>query len=463
MKQTAVNRPDMQSATLMPSLVRRFYPLRYWIFAAYLIGMPNFIRFDNTGLTHTQGLFNVTSISFITLTLITGFFFAVMTLLNRHRIAQRKVDAGGWLWALLWITFLAASVLQPPSHLTPYKPTDLLLSIYRLGEWILAFVLLLSLYTREPAERGTDLIIRLISSVCWFNVILVWITLPFLPSLVYASPGDANEGYPRLGGMFIHPVHLSVLAGVAFFHGLIFMRGPKRFGACSLALVTVVLTYARSELAVVLLGAIIYALFLSRSVLMRYATVVSGIALAIVAVIFNERFLRYLERGQGARNLTTLSERTMVWHASFMAIDRRPWIGYGYIAGAKNALKDHWNATNWVPPHAHNELIQAVLSGGIIAGILILAIYGRAWWAVWRGDRGPKQIFLVIVLLQLTIMAFIMPLISLQFTKVSGLFLLAFFGLVAAQPARVMKKRRVQVSFPRPVVGWRDQPEAHLS
>lgn len=463
MNQTAVNRPDLLNATLMPSLVRRFYPLRYWIFAAYLIGLPNFIRFDNTGLTHTHGLFNVTSISLITLTLITGFFFAVMTLLNRHRIAQRKVNIGGWLWALLWTTFFVASILQPPSHLTPYKPADMLLSVYRLGEWILAFALLLSLYTREPAERGTDLVINLISIVCWSNVLLVWITLPFLPSLVYASSGEHAESYPRLGGVFIHPVHLAVLAGVAFFHGLIFMRGAKRFGACSLAIVTVLLTYARSELAVVLLAAIIYATVCSRSVLLRYATAVSGIALAIVAVIFNERLLRYLERGHGTRNLTTLSERTMVWHASFMAIDLRPWIGYGYIAGAKNALRDHWNATNWVPPHAHNELIQTVLSGGIIAGILILAIYCRAWWAVWCGNRGPKQIFLGIVLLQLTIMASIMPLISVQFTRVSGLFLLAFFGLVAAQPVGVMKKRQLQVSFTGPVVGWRVQSEAHLS
>jgi O-antigen ligase len=463
MKPTAVNWQNSSSAILMPPLTRRFYPLRYWIFAAYLIGVPNFIRFDNTGLTHTQGLFNVTSLSFIALSLITGFFFAVMTLLNRHRIVQREVNVESWLWVLLWITFLVASVLQPASRLTPYKPTDLLLSVYRLGEWILAFTLLLSLYTREPAERGTDLIIRLMSSVCWFNVILVWIALPFLPSLVYASPGDATEGYPRLGGMFIHPVHLSVLAGVAFFHGLIFMRGPKRFAACSFAFVTVVLTYARSELAVVMLGAVIYALFLSRSVLLRYATVVSGIAIAIVGGVFSERLIRYLERGQGSRNLTTLSERTMVWKASFMAIDRRPWIGYGYIAGAKNALKDHWNSTNWVPPHAHNELIQGVLSGGILAGMLILAIYGRAWWAVWRGGRGPKQVFLLIVLLQVTIMAFIMPLISLQFSKVSGLFLLTFFGLVAAQPVKVRKKHSLQVSFPGPVIGWRDQPAAPSS
>jgi len=433
---------DAQSATVMPSLVQRFYPLRYWILVAYLVGLPNFLRFDNTGRTHSLGLFNITSISCIALTLITGFCFAVITLLNRHRVAQRRVDVNASLWILLWIVFMVASILQPPSLLTPYRPTDLLLSLYRLGEWILVFTLLVSVYTREPAERGTDLIIRLISTVCWFNVLLVWIALPILPSLVYASSEDATGTYPRLGGMFINPVQLSVLAGIAFFHGLMFMRGPKCFAACGLALVTVVLTYARSELAVVLVGTIVYVIFFSRSVLLRYATVLCGVAIGVVGAIFNERLLKYLERGQGTRNLTTLSERTMVWQACFPAIDRRPWIGYGFIAGAKNVLKDHWNATNWVPPHAHNELIQGVLSGGIVAGILILAIYGRVWYAALRSEHGPKQVFLVIVLLQISLIAVISPQISSQYAKVGAIFLLTYFGLVAAQTEKATAKQK---------------------
>jgi len=426
---------------------------------AYAVGVPNFIKFDNTGLTHKVGLFNISSISAILLALITGFLIAVMTLLNRQRLLLRKIDVSAGLWILLLLDLLIASILQPKSQTVPFKATDLPLSIYRLGEWVLAFSVLLSLYTREAVESATDLIIRLISLVCWVNIAFVWLMLPIYPSLVYGSSGDTSVGYARLGGSMLHPVHLSVLAGIAFFHAISFMRGPKRIAACTLAFVTLLLTYARSELIVFLAILIIYALILSRSVLLRYSGLLTGAAVVALGVVFHEAVLKYLERGQGARNIATLSERTMVWHASFLAIDKRPLIGYGFIAGGKNALRDHWNSTNWVPPHAHSEFIQALLSGGIPAAALVVAIYGTALWYGIRGARqGVKQVFLLIVLIQITLMAIIMPLITLQFSKVSGIFLLAFVGVVAAQKAQIAKEvKQAEEPESLPLLGWVSQ------
>jgi O-antigen ligase len=444
---------------LNPSLARRLYPLRYWIFVAYAVGLPNFVKFDNTGLTHKEGLFNLSSISTILLTLTTGFFFAVMTLLNRQRLLLRKIDVSAGLWILLLADLLIASILQPKSHTVPFKVSDLPLSIYRLGEWVLAFFLLLSLYTRETVEGATDLIIRIIALVCWVNIAFVWIALPIVPSMVYAMPGDTIQGYPRLGGTMLHPVHLSVLAGVGFFHAIIFMRGPKRMAACALAFVTLVLTYARSELIVFLVMLVIYALVLSRSVLLRYSGLLTGAGIIGLAVVFYEFVLKYLERGQGVRNIATLSERTMVWHASFLAIESRPFIGYGFIAGGKNALRDHWNSTNWVPPHAHSEFIQALLSGGIPAAVLVVAIYGTVLWYGIRGARqGIKQVFLLLVVIQITLMAIIMPVITLQFKSTSGLFLLAFVGVVARLRNPTAQTVARGVALERPTVfGWAKQ------
>jgi O-antigen ligase len=445
---------------LNPSLTKRLHPLRYWIFVAYAVGVPNFVKFDNTGLTHKAGLFNPTSISNIALTLTVGFFLVAMTLLNRHRIQLRKIDVSAGLWILLLLDLLIASLLQPKSHTVPFKVTDFWLSSYRLGEWVLAFLLLISLYTRETVESATALIIRLIASVCWVNITIVWIALPFLPSLVYAAPGDTSAAYPRLGGTMLHPVHLAILAGVAFFYAVIFMRGPKRVVACSMAFVTLFLTYARSELFVFLLILAIYALVLSRSVLLRCVGILTGAGIITLAVAFQDKIIKYLERGHGARNLATLSERTLVWQASFRAIERRPFIGYGFIAGAKNALKDQWTFTNWVPPHAHSELIQALLSGGILAAVLVVAIYGRALWSGIRGvTQGINQVFLLMVLVQITLMASIMPLITVQYSKVSGLFLLAFVGVVARQRKRVAQTLTLVAEPRRPAVfGWARQP-----
>ena len=415
--------------------------MRYWMFLAYAVGIPNFLKFDSTGKTHSQGLFNVTSIASITLTLITAFVFVALTILNRNEVQLPKVKFSVGLWIPLLALFIVASILQPYSRTVAFKATDLPLSIYRLGEWTLAFLMLVSLYRRERNESKPDLIIRLISSVCWINIAFVWLALPLVPSLVYASPNDTAQGYPRLGGMMIHPVHLAILAGVAFLHAMLFTRGLIRVAACSLAFVTLVMTYARSELLVFLAILAIYSLLLTRSVVLRYSGILCWLGLGSLAIVFQEQILTYLARGRGVRNITTLSERTLVWQASFKAIANRPYIGYGYIAGAKNALHDQWTASNWIPPHSHSEFIQATMSGGIVAGVLMALIYGRVLWAaIASASGGIKHMFLLMAIVQITVMAFIMPLLTVQFERESALFVLVFVGVVGGQARRAKKK-----------------------
>ena len=77
---------------IQPALTRTKYPLRYWIAVIFAIGMPNFIKFDNTGLTHNEGLFNPTSLGQIMITLTAGFLLVVVTLLTRRPVMMRKVD-----------------------------------------------------------------------------------------------------------------------------------------------------------------------------------------------------------------------------------------------------------------------------------------------------------------------------------------------------------------------------------
>jgi O-antigen ligase len=433
---------------IRPSLARKRYPIRYWLFVVYAVGVPGFISFDSSGRTHEFGLFNPASLSAIALTLTCGFLFASVTILSHRRILLRRVDFCMWLWVALLIIFTIASILQPNNNSGPPAASDLPLSLYRLGEWVLGFVMLLSLYTSEDEDRAMDLIVRLIGSICWTYIAIVWIVLPIAPSLVYAAPEDFGEGHARLGGILIHPVHLSVLAGVAFFYALFFFQGRKRIFGCVITALTLVMTYARSEQLVFLIALFAYLMVFSRKFVLRMlgSTIICSIAAG--AIVFQGKVLDYLERGQGMRNITTLSERTDVWDASFKAFWLRPYIGYGYIAGVKHAIKDHWNATNWVPPHSHNEIIQALVSGGIIAGVLMVALYLRVLWVAFRSaKRSTKHTFLLIVVIQIATMSLIMPLVSVQFGRLSTLFLLSFVGLVADEkaPARVRQTRIAKV------------------
>lgn len=423
--------------------------------------MPNFVRFDASGKTHEFGLFNPTSISAITLTMTCAFLLIAVTIVGKRSLLARRVGFHGLLWGVLFINLLIASVLQPASSMRPASATDLPLSLYRLGEWALGFALLLSLYSREEPDRTTDLMIRLIGSVCWINITIVWIALPLIPSLVYASPEDIASGArARLGGALIHPVHLSVLAGVGFFYALFFMQGRKRLLACFIAAVTLALTYARSEQIIFLMALFTYVIVLSRSIVMRLMGFFAIAMTAVMGLVFQGSILEYLARGQGTRNITTLSERTDVWEASFKAFKLRPFIGFGFIAGVKQALQDQWNATNWVPPHAHSEFIQALVSGGIVAGLLVTALYVRALWLAIRGARqGIKHTFLLIVLLQITTMACIMPLITVQFSRLASIFLICFVALVAEARSSVRAREPRQIYTPAmPDLEWMRSP-----
>lgn len=444
---------------LQPSLAQKKYPIRYWIFVAYAVGVPSFVRFDGSGKTHEFGLFNPTSISAIVLALTCTFLFATVTLLSGRRILLRRVDFSAWLWIALLINLIIASVLQPNSGSGPPAASDLPVSLYRLGEWVLGFTMLLSLYTREDEDRAMDLIVRLIGLVCWGNIAMVWMALPIVPSLVYAAPEDIGAGHARLGGALIHPVHLSVLAGVGFFYALLFFQGRKRFFCCFIAVLTLAMTYSRSEQLIFVFAVFAYLMVLSRKLILRMLGSLTICTVAAGAIVFQSKILDYLERGQGMRNITTLSERTDVWEASFRAFWLRPYIGYGYIAGVKQALKDHWNATNWVPPHSHSEFIQALVSGGIIAGVLILAIYFRLLVVAFRNVHlGIKNMFLAIVVLQVVAMSIIMPLVTVQFSRVSALFLLSFVGLVAdvKVPVRVRQTRTTRVPT-IPALQWHEE------
>jgi O-antigen ligase len=167
------------------------------------------------------------------------------------------------------------------------------------------------------------------------------------------------------------------------------------------------------------------------------------------AVALSDKIIHYLGRGQGTNNIATLSERTIVWHISAQAFWHRPLLGYGYIAGPKHAIYESWVYKHWVPPHAHSDFLQAFLSGGILAGILIVVIYAGGLWVAFRRTReGPGQVFLFLALIQISITSIIEVLLTTQFTDLGGVFLLAYIGVVATPKTVTLARRAFATSLP---------------
>lgn len=410
------------------SYVQRAFPLRYWLFVAYAVGVPTFINFDATNRTHEFGLFNAWSVATMFLTFSTAFLFLAITLLSKVKVVVRKIYFSSWIWGSLLILFLIASIWEPHFHTQSNTSTDLYISVYRLGEWVLAFLLLLSIYSREPIDNSANLMASLLGRICWAYIAIVWLVFPMAPHLAYSI--DPTLSVARLGGILIHPDTLATLAGIACFHALLRLSGVIRIAAFSIAFITNILTYSRGGAVVLLFALALYVIFFGRG-LIRLIGGIASVLILCGVVLYANRIVDYLARGNGFKNIATLSDRTYVWNDAVEGFKLRPLLGYGFMSGAKNALKEHWKYSHWVPPHTHNELLQALLSGGILAAILVLCLFLNALWCSARLSQiGPTYRLFLFALVQLTLFAILAPLVTTQFGVAAAAFTISFIVVV---------------------------------
>jgi hypothetical protein len=417
---------------------QRQYPLLYWTTLAYIVGIPNFVHFDQTG--RTSNPINLTSISLVVQAVITGYALVVMLLLDRRPIEVRKIHIDSLLWIALLLELILATIFEPTSRLTSTTSMALLLSLFRLAQWLVAFVLIVALYSRTPPTRATELSVELIGRASWIWLAIVWILLPIMPAQVYGGPEeDVPDAAQRLGGQLVAPGYLALFGSVAFFYALLFFpRGPRKWTACLLALLTIVLTGARTQEVGFLLAFFLYAIVLSRRPAIRWGTIGATALALLIGVSLRSSVMEYVSRGQSAQTLSTLDSKTQVWEASLEAVRMRPVLGYGYSVGARNAIRDHWTFAHWIPPHAHNEFIQATLDGGIVALVLVLCIYGHVFWrSIREVGRGPCQLLLFIVFVQLVVTALTGVELTYQFNVLGGVLILCFVAVLAGATEKV--------------------------
>jgi hypothetical protein len=410
---------------------RHKYPLLYWTTFAYIVGIPNFVHFDSTG--RTANPINITSISIVILTGVAGYLLITMLLLGRQRLMVRKLRIHGWLWITVLVELTVATALGPAGHLTPVTTASRLLAFYRIGQWVVAFSLIVALVSRTPLEHVPSLVSRLIGQISWTWVAMVWLLLPVIPSQVYGGAEDDPHAARRLGGQLLTPAHVALLASIGVFYALLFFpRGPRKWIAVFIALPTIFLTGARAQLAGFFVTYLVYALLLSRKSTVRWATIGIVLFLGVMAIPFNSMVGKYVARGQSAETLASLNDRTRVWQASMDAIELHPFLGYGYNAGARAAIRDHWKFAHWIPPHAHDEFLEAALAGGLPALFLFLAIYLVVLWKAGRDVRcGTARLFLFLVFVQFAMDAITGGTLGFAYRETGGIFLLCAVGILS--------------------------------
>ena len=381
-----------------------------------LFGMPGILHFDITGVTHQFGLFNIQSFSRIAVYLSIGmivflFFIGIEKLrVNRYTFSNFRLPFLYYSLAIL----ISVPVL---------KGTDFILSGYFIFEWT-TFFILFYLYVNEQNKYSLSMAIQDIILLIWIKIITLLIILPIFPSIGIFF--DQNLGIIRLGGYFVGPNVLGTLVALLASYYYFYYKGPnyKKYGFFLFAILILFATNSRGALLSFIL-AFSFSLIGTKKGLNHLIFFYFGGIIATLMVTY----IDYLMRGLDISNLITLSERVPLWGKYAFEFPNSPIIGFGFIVGVKN-LGLIIPKIHWVAPHAHNDLIQSIMSGGIIMGVLTFGIYVSLYRKCYKSPlTGNSQLLMKNWFIILIGYAMLTPIINWKLFAISGIFWILFITL----------------------------------
>jgi O-antigen ligase len=395
--------------------LHRFY---YLLFIAFAVNVPGVMAFDQTGLTHNEGLFNLQSASRIVLAALVGIaFFACVCVGKRVRIAQAFTRRSTVVFGIMYVLFLASCFLNA---------SGIAVALFRIFEWLLLLLIIEAWSQRIALEERPYAVTRAFFVICAVSFAMVAVGLIVAPKLALTSLSNEEAGFEfRLGGSVIHPNRLGVLAGIALWYFILFKRRLTRVFGLVLCLTVLMLTYSRTAIAGLMLTGPVFAIFGSVRQRMR-ALAACALAIAL-AIACEDQIWHFLQRGQGAENIETASDRMAVWVAGLAMLRERPLVGFGYITGVKEQLAHTVTASWWIPPHVHNELLQTAVTAGIFAAVLVLIMYFQIGKRIVALPKSPVRTFLLTAFVQLLAYAIQGPILSYEMSSLGAMLLAMYF------------------------------------
>ncbi|MDP9330347.1 MAG: O-antigen ligase family protein [Actinomycetota bacterium] len=236
-------------------------------------------------------------------------------------------------WLLL---FLGISVLSTVWSIQPF-PTFL-----KAVAFIAAYILVL-LLIRLHGRAGVDSISAL-GTVVHYLLLTVPLGLLVSASRAFAPISSLNPVH-RLKGVipYIHPDALGFLVacGIVLLLARIGPDWTKRVGAryalFGLYIGMILETRSRSSLVICIVG--VLALMMQRLNRRLSLIVVAPAALLLIILVFDTSsstiVTSYVQRGQSSTAFTSLSGRTVSWHAAVSLWKQAPLLGQGYYSGTR--------------------------------------------------------------------------------------------------------------------------------
>lgn len=344
---------------------------------AYLIaavaisaGVPGLLPFDVTGATRNFGLFNISSEWRLVVFGVAGLMVAGLALIWDRIVvgtATRHDGAAGLRVLIAFFAWLAATTLAMAGSTVEFA-----LAYYRLAEWALTIFIVWNLL---PSKSGLPRFEQLVRIVSLTALIVVLAMLVFLPA-VAQTPSTGPLGI-QLGGTAYHPNYFAVVLALGALYWGTTSRHPVKFLIVPAMLVCWVLTGSRSGLAGGAAAMLAFALlavkgtgWLDRLVFRAGILIVVCLAgLAFLPEIWN-----VLSRGDPSEDLSQLNARTLIWPVAVGFVASAPLIGHGFIVGPRRISESF--PVDWLTPsHAHNDILNAAVAGGLPAALLLAAVF----------------------------------------------------------------------------------------
>lgn len=208
------------------------------------------------------------------------------------------------------------------------------------------------------------------------------------PELSQAFEARSNRNV--ITGVFTNKNSFGQMNFLAVFVFAVAARTERRYrvfwyGAIVLAGLLLLQSESRTALATAVMGVALLALFQlfrSRKTLFG-AALLTASGFAVGTAVFIISNLEFVTESTGRD--ASLSGRVPLWETVINEIPERLILGTGWSGfwnGWFSPAHDVWLLHGWLPPSAHNQLLDFITQLGVIGGVVGVLLFGRA---IWRG------------------------------------------------------------------------------
>lgn len=245
--------------------------------------------------------------------------------------------------------------------------------------------------TFEPVTVFTTMLLSMMLFCA--SSIVVYFTLPEFGHYVYWV-NEERFVSPRLAGIAGSANNMALLAAFGLVVTGLYARDlhrVSRFIVPASVLVcggALLMTNSRAPLAMTLFILVATYTFTWRRL---YAGLfLASVAILLLALILpfgQETLLKAVSRSGDIGEVTSFTGRTDIWYGVLKLAEARPWMGFGY-ASSVFVLPLYANEIGFITSHAHNLMLQLLLTTGWIGVILfVLSAAGVILRAIIYKDR----------------------------------------------------------------------------